>query len=145
MKILIFTDTHRYIENAVSAVKRTPGVTDILHLGDLVMDAEELQILFPQINVRMVAGNNDFTPHVKDELLFEACGHRLFATHGHAYGVKRDLSRLAEKAKSVGADIALFGHTHQMHDSMEHGVRLMNPSPFGYIVIDDTKIEVKKY
>ena len=37
---------------------------------------------------------------------------KLFVTHGHAYGVKSGLGRLAERAKTLGADVVLYGHTH---------------------------------
>ena len=37
---------------------------------------------------------------------------KIFLTHGHIYGVKRDISLLRQAAVSKGADIAVYGHTH---------------------------------
>ena len=39
-------------------------------------------------------------------------GIKIFFTHGHKWGVKYSTDRLFYKAKEIGAQIALFGHTH---------------------------------
>lgn len=54
-----------------------------------------------------------------------------FYTHGHAYGVKASPNRLAEAAAERGADVALYGHTHERrHRAVETDgqlVQMFNP------------------
>ena len=57
----------------------------------------------------------------------ELGGVRLFLTHGHLFGVKSGMSRLKLEADRVGADIALFGHTHRPFLEEDGGVWYMNP------------------
>ena len=56
---------------------------------------------------------------------------RIFVTHGHLYGVKRDLTALAGAAKDAGARLALFGHTHIQHLEERGGITLLNPGTAG--------------
>jgi predicted phosphodiesterase len=60
-------------------------------------------------------------------------GKRIMMTHGHDYSVKFTLSRLCAEANKKGADIVLFGHTHQRYErylpagETEYGVALSKP------------------
>ena len=56
---------------------------------------------------------------------------RIFMTHGHIYGVKRDLTALTGAAKDAGAQLALFGHTHIQHMEERDGLTLLNPGAAG--------------
>ena len=67
---------------------------------------------------------------------------RLFLTHGHLFGVKSGMSRLRLEANRVGANIALFGHTHRPFLEEDGGVWYMNPGAarsgrYGVIEITD--------
>ena len=42
-------------------------------------------------------------------------GKRVFMTHGHKYGVKSGLSSAISRAVLLGADVLLYGHTHEPH------------------------------
>ena len=57
----------------------------------------------------------------------EQGGVRFFLTHGHLFGVKSSLTRLKLEANRVGAQIALFGHTHRPFCEEDGGVWYMNP------------------
>ena len=81
-------------------------------------------------------------------LELEVEGRRLFACHGHRYGVKSGTERLAEAAKARGCDIALYGHTHVPDVHEEKGILMINPgcmtrySPeksYCYLVIEKQK------
>lgn len=54
-------------------------------------------------------------------------------THGHMSYVKYeyDLETLTSQAVQAGADIALYGHTHEQHLSESRGVTLLNPGSAG--------------
>ena len=144
MKIFIISDTHKQINRAISAIEEEKP-DFILHLGDMVSDAEDIAAIFPGINVRFVSGNNDFEPYVPNELLITIDGARMFLTHGHSYGVKQGTSRLAARGHAVGASFVFFGHTHIPYDRSVGNVRLMNPSSNGYIIIENGFAEVRGY
>jgi putative phosphoesterase len=124
--LTVFSDTHGDTDNAAAAVRRVrPDI--IVHLGDCVRDAEALRCLFPDIELHMVRGNNDFASRAPLTDFFPAGGKKLFLTHGHTNGVKRGLKNLMDEAREAGADIALFGHTHIPLCREEGGLLLLNP------------------
>ena len=115
LKILVLSDSHRAIGAMYdAAILEDPDA--IMHLGDHVSDAED-----------MVRGNCDFGAQAPETILTELGGVRLFLTHGHLFGVKSGMSRLKLEADRVGADIALFGHTHRPFLEEDGGVWYMNP------------------
>ena len=92
-----------------------------------------------------IQGNNDLFSFAKPEMMLALCGHNIFATHGHAYGVRGGTFKLAKTAADIGCDIALFGHTHNYADEVVCGVRCLNPSNNGYFIITEEKIEFFEY
>ena len=54
-------------------------------------------------------------------------------THGHLSNVKYEyeLGTLTSQALQAGAQIAVFGHTHDQHLSENMGVTLLNPGAIG--------------
>ncbi len=144
MKILVISDTHNRISAALSAVRRHCP-THIVHLGDMAEDARQIGMAFPGTPVLCVRGNNDFLVRIPYDIVTEIDGMRLFFTHGHKYGVKSGTDTLARHAASLGVQYAFFGHTHSPHDTVAEGVRLLNPSSHGYILLENHKVEVYKY
>lgn len=128
--IAVFSDTHGAVEAAAAAVRKSrPDM--IVHLGDYARDAAALKEQFPGIELRSVRGNCDFGSRA---LLFDCFlvgKTRLFISHGHAYGVKSGLAALRRAARSAGADMALFGHTHRPVCLQEDGLLLLNPGSAG--------------
>ena len=146
MKILVISDTHRRIANAVMLIERL-NPDYIYHLGDLCEDCHELESLYPRKVIVAVKGNNDFfDKSYPSERCFEIDGKKIFMCHGHKYNVKTSLMALLYKAKELGADIALYGHTHIAHLEEADGVTLMNPGSilgYGIIEINDGKMDVR--
>lgn len=145
MKILVISDTHRKTEGAVRALRENPDITHVIHLGDMVDDADELQQIFYDKSFCKIRGNNDRRTFARDSALLSLCGMNIFATHGHAFGVKCGYGALASHARSLGCDVALFGHTHIYADETIGGVRCLNPSNKGYFIITDDDIKFFKY
>lgn len=150
MKILVISDTHGFIDNAVSLIKKiNPDYT--FHLGDMAEDCKRLEALFPQKIIACVKGNNDyFDKSYPLERIATIDGKKIFACHGHKYNVKSSLLPLTLKAKEVDADIVLYGHTHLAHLEEYDNFVIMNPgsrSTYGIIETDNGKInaKVKKY
>mgnify|MGYP003319315646 CR=1 FL=1 len=62
--------------------------------------------------IKTVSGNCDMMSMEPPWRKIEVAGLRIFMTHGHLYDVKYGLERIAARAYADGADIVLFGHTH---------------------------------
>lgn len=145
MKILVISDTHRQINSVLNVMRSIPDITNVIHLGDMVRDADDIQEYFPDKIYHKIQGNNDMLSFAKPDMLLNLCGHNIFATHGHGYGVKGSYVNLAGKASALGCDIAVFGHTHNFVDEVICGVRCLNPSNKGYFIITEEKIEFFEY
>lgn len=132
MKLLIVSDSHgdwRTLQR-ITEEERPDAV---LHLGDLLADAQKLSIVCPEVPVDAVAGNCDgFFPKTPTDLVLSYEGVRFFLTHGHAYGAKSGLAHLAMAGRKEGADVVLFGHTHQaVTERTRDGLWLVNPGTAG--------------
>ena len=126
MKLLIMSDSHQNIDNMRYAAKQT-NPDAIMHLGDHISDAQKLQQMLPDTLVYMVKGKCDPHGSGEDELFLTIENVKIFMTHGHIYGVKRGFSALTQRARQIGADIALFGHTHRAALYQEYGMWIMCP------------------
>ena len=147
-KILIFSDTHDMIRETLDVIEKTPGVNMIIHAGDNIRDAEEIERTFPNIPLVYVKGNNDWFSQVKTDARTVVDGVKIFITHGHDYGVKYEKTLATLKSAAEDADLVVFGHTHKPY--LEYGkVTLVNPGSitFGrtYAVceINDKKVSVR--
>lgn len=148
MKAIIFSDSHRSFAPMVKAMDAEKDTNQIIHAGDVYSDVEDLEIMYPRIPIAAVKGNNDWLLHsVPEERVFELGGVKILLTHGHNYGVKHSLSKLLQRAASLGADLAIFGHTHTPYLEKTGSVTLFNPGPAtqGYGVFEgsDGKFEVR--
>jgi len=117
----------------------------VIHLGDLQRDAEELTYAFPKLPIFMVPGNCDgwTTDPLKKQITL--AGKQILLCHGHLWGVKRGYDAAVADARASGADILLFGHTHRpLCQQLEDGLWMMNPgasrSSYGLITIEDGHI-----
>ena len=145
--LVILSDTHRNLQPLEKIATVLAESDYIIHLGDMASDANDLLRAYPK-KTFIVSGNNDFFGGLPNELVLDVEGRRLFACHGHRYGVKSGTERLAEAAKEHGCDIALYGHTHAADVHEEKGILLINPgcmtcySPeksYCYLVIEKQK------
>lgn len=136
MRYLVISDTHRKIRPAIDLIHELHSLIDgVIHLGDLTADFEELQALFQDVYGLAflgVSGNCDFYPKKATPLRrsFTAEGVTVFLCHGHMYHVKGsggDLTLLESAARSQGASVALFGHTHIPFLREERGMLMLNP------------------
>lgn len=135
MKILVLSDSHGlmgFMRRCMDAVQ--PDA--VIHLGDMVCDADQLSAENPKVPFYQVAGNCDAFRVKSDypEILVENfCGVRVFMVHGHRHGVKTFLGKLMDSAHQSRADVVLYGHTH-MEDCRreDDGVWVMNPGSAGF-------------
>ncbi len=133
-KILVLSDSHssmRLMRLAMQAVK--PDA--VVHLGDHYDDGQTLAEEYPYIPFHQVPGNCDRYRCPEWEIqrkCYDVCGVRLFMAHGHNHGVKSSTYRLMLEARDLGAQAALYGHTHQAECYREdEGMWVMNPGTCG--------------
>lgn len=124
MKILVLSDSHGA---ALLPAFNKEAPDHVLFLGDGARDADRLYGISGAVPVCRVSGNCDLADSEPQTKILDLAGRRTVMTHGHAFGVKSGLAALAAYAKSVNADIALYGHTHAAHSETRDGVLLVNP------------------
>ncbi len=125
-RILILSDTHRNTSDIEKLMPLAEECDLVVHLGD---HSSDMRGFIDRLGGKLlqVDGNCDFTSTGRSELFFEEEGVKIFACHGHRYGVKGGVDRLFERAKEAGANVALYGHTHRSDVSIKEGIKLINP------------------
>ncbi len=98
----------------------------IVHLGDTSSDGYFISKKYPGKTV-VINGNCDLVKLGEGEKVLDVEGVKIFACHGHRYGVKQTLVKLAARAKELGCKIALYGHTHDAREDVIDGITLLNP------------------
>ena len=154
MKIGVVSDTHGFSRYAKEALLDMDDLDLIIHLGDYIRDALELE---KELGVRVeyVRGNCDYNEvNVEEEKIIEVEGKKIFITHGHLYDIKSSLNKIFYKGQELNCDIILFGHSHVPTKVIEQDILILNPgSPFiprggsdksiGFIEIVDGEIKAE--
>ncbi len=146
MKILVFSDSHNnpdLMEKTVSANLRAPAsagrLEAVFFLGDGIRDFEKVCEKHPGLRAEAVLGNCDGYVLLDGgayEKAVDLGGFRFLLMHGHRHSVKSGIQRAADYAIAKGADVLLFGHTHEAFDEQIDGsaggsVRCINPGSVG--------------
>ena len=150
MKILVFSDSHRSLSGMYAAID-LHRPQQVIHLGDIMSDAEEVAEHYPKLPFCLVPGNCDgwgVAVPVKKQI--NLAGKSILLSHGHRWGVKSGYDTAIADARAVGADILLFGHTHiPLCRQLEDGLWMMNPGParssYGVIEIEDGVVSCALY
>jgi putative phosphoesterase len=124
LKALIISDSHGLRDELTVISERHINDVDVMiHCGDseLELNANELQ------HYKVVRGNCDFIGAFPEEIVHSLGDYKLFATHGHLYGIKQSLQSLYYRSLEVGASVVCFGHSHVMGVEMIEGVLFINP------------------
>lgn len=129
VRIAVVSDSHGSVENLTRLRKQLGQVDWLLHGGDHFRDAGRAgaALALPPERVVAVGGNCDYGEGGPQEQVLEFEGVRLLLTHGHLYGVKRDLQRVWFRGRELGATAVLFGHTHVPVLQWEGDILLFNP------------------
>ena len=128
MRILVLSDSHGCVDPMQQCVELVQPQA-ILHLGDCARDADRLGRLYPRIPLLGVPGNCDYGSHTRH--------------------VKSGPMAAIYAARECGADILLFGHTHQPLVDRSGDFWVMNPgcigpSPrrtYGVITLEDGRVD----
>lgn len=130
IKLLIFSDSHGDVGTMLDITEQEKP-DEIIHLGDYWRDAETLSFAFPEIPISMVPGNCDDGFGKRGKLLLERGGLTILMAHGHQWRVKSGPALAIETAREAGADILLYGHTHEAACWQEEHMWVMNPGTVG--------------
>lgn len=148
MRILVLSDSHGCVDPMQQCVELVQPQA-ILHLGDCARDADRLGRLYPRIPLLGVPGNCDYGSADQPERLTELGGVRILMMHGHTRHVKSGPMAAMYAARECGADILLFGHTHQPLVDRSGDFWVMNPGcigpsvrrTYGVITLEDGKVD----
>ena len=150
MRLIAISDIHGRKGNLFDIVdKHIEEAKYFLCLGDCNSgdDFDDVTHFFGKdFHLITVSGNADWYSSEPATREFTLEGKRIMLCHGHTFNVKQTYITLAHEAKNRNIDLALFGHTHEPHISIENGVYLMNPgsvSNGSYGIIDISENEIK--
>ena len=128
MRIIVFADTHEDRRSMREVFRRNEDTAQVfIFLGDGVSHLNKMRIAYPDKTIYSVPGNCDDPSTGPDFDIKQIGDVKVLFTHGHNWGVKYSVERVFYKAKEVGADIALFAHTHKRFYEYVEGVHILNP------------------
>lgn len=149
MKLLVLSDSHGEAGRLSAALDAHPDALDVVFLGDGARDVETIEGAYPERRFYCVRGNCDFASFLPAEGLVPFGGMNFYYTHGHLHGVKTGLELLADQARQMGAQVALYGHTHRARMERWNSLVLFNPGSissdrgsgsYGILTVEDGKL-----
>ncbi|GBD79903.1 putative uncharacterized protein [Tetragenococcus halophilus subsp. halophilus] len=124
MKYLVVSDNHGDRQILVDLFEHYKDQVDyIFHCGDSEL-AEDDSVWK---GVYVVTGNTDFDSQYKKFQVVDTGKDIVYLTHGHLSSVKMGMTQLDMQAQEYQANIALFGHTHQLGCEVNKGRLFLNP------------------
>lgn len=130
MKILCVSDTHGELTNLKQLINLEENIDFLLHAGDRMADVEFLQER--SFNIVTVKGNLDQKARGNWEEIINITDKKILLTHGHKYRVKYGLNNLSYRAKELGVEIVIFGHTHRSCKVEQDDILYLNPGSLSY-------------
>ena len=141
MKVGVISDSHGGMIGVEYALRIAGRVDAWIHLGDFWSDSRWLAAA--GVPVYYVRGNCDIASDAEWERVIELGGAKIFATHGHMYQAGQNPYKVVLRARELGCNVALYGHTHRPELSNEGDVLLVNPGSTSRPAIgSDTSIAV---
>jgi putative phosphoesterase len=153
IRLGVVGDIHGNVAALREALDQMGPIDQLLFTGDGNRDlkARAVGVSVPVVGV---AGNCDFCTLYPNEQLLNLANRLIFLTHGHQYGVKQGLTRLALAGQAAAADLVVFGHTHLPLDDIWKNIHLFNPGSlsrerslgglgYGIIELDASGIRTK--
>ncbi len=144
MKFLIASDSHGALARIIEMMLTHPDIDNIIFLGDGDRDIDDIMAAYPEKTCHVVSGNCDHFSSRPDFDVFDICKVRILYTHGHRFQVKNGLASLKLGAKKLGAQFALYGHTHIPKTDESEGIIYFNPGSirdgrYGILEISETR------
>ena len=147
MRLLVMSDTHGRPSLIDRVIRRENKAEEVFFLGDVVTDIEQIIPEYPDRNFHIVRGNCDYFCSYPLFDIVEYKNAVIYFTHGHMHSVKSGVEGIFTSASNVGANIALYGHTHVPHIEYRDGIYIVNSGSLAlpregaasYAVIDIVK------
>ena len=122
MQIIVTSDNHGFKEPMDRLLQLYPDAKYFLHCGD-----SELPEIYLS-NYYVVKGNNDHFYDYPEYIILDLNENfRALIIHGHRHIIYKDLSVLANFAKSKECNVCFYGHTHIFNDEIVEDIRMINP------------------
>lgn len=143
-RLILMSDSHGKKEEFEKVCLAHPEADRFIFLGDGAWEFELLKGEHPEWPLVGVKGNCDEGSILPRDLDIVLKGHRIFCTHGNAYGVRGGTFLLTDEAHERKCDMAFYGHTHTAYCAKKEGVWVVNPGAvsdvFGvkYAIVDIT-------
>lgn len=139
LRIIALSDTHGFSYRINEIIKKQPDADFYIFLGDCedrIMNTNDLKNFFeenPEYKSKflVVRGNCDMDKTVPFNMVIDAGGHKIYATHGHKQNVSGGYDRIVYEAMREECDIILHGHTHVRCLKKEGDVSIMCPGSAG--------------
>ena len=146
-KVLVFSDSHGRTGYITRILDKESDCKTVFFLGDGINDVETVMPYYSDRNFVVVKGNCDSFSSAELYAYKHIDGVTFMSCHGDALSVRYTLRDLFNKAHSVRANVALYGHTHIRNSAFDSysGVCAVNPGALCdgcYCVIE---IEKGKY
>ncbi|MGV3243717.1 YfcE family phosphodiesterase [Staphylococcus sp. 11261D007BR] len=123
LKFIIVSDNHSEAGILYEIYDKHDDSDAFFHLGDSEFEYNDTELsLFTRVK-----GNMDFYPEFPDTSIKSFDNIRIFATHGHLFGVNQSREQLAYQALQNNAQFAFYGHTHVARYEHINGVHVINP------------------
>lgn len=128
MRILVLSDTHGNMDDEfIKKIKYEEKFDMLIHCGDCCKDLDYIIKNIGIQNYVNVNGNCDFNKEAEDIEIIELVGKKILITHGHLFGVKRNLDNLTQFAEEKNVDVVVFGHTHKFFSKYINNILYFNP------------------
>jgi putative phosphoesterase len=132
--LLVMSDSHGNLASlrAVLSWGKKHQIDAAVFLGDGAYEVSQVahETAFTG-TLSMVRGNGDALYHIPLTNTVEFAGYTFLITHGHQSRVSEGLDGLVAAAHSLGADAALYGHTHVPFWEEIDGLLVLNPGSVG--------------
>lgn len=127
MRYLIISDVHGFYKELCDILNYENEITNVIFLGDGIEDIEKAKKDYPNHTFYCVKGNCDYTNSAPSLDILNLEDHTVLITHGDGFDVKLSKLALRRAAINMGADIALYGHTHKQYYEYLEGLYIFCP------------------
>ena len=126
MIIGVIADTHGKTESICRQLKQWK-IDCLLFAGDFYNDGQKIARTL-KTKYYGVKGNCDSPtgPGANEEIV-EIMDKKIYLVHGQQFGVKQSINRLYYRAKELGVDAVIYGHTHTPHLEYTGDLWMINP------------------
>lgn len=142
MRVLIISDSHGSVYNLRQILTIHDDIDTVIFLGDGERDFSSVTEELGGRKLIMVCGNCDLGSDLETVRLERFENNLVMICHGHTYRVKYGNEYLLEEAGRLGANLVLYGHTHEQETDYVNGMYVMNPGAllnYQYGIADITR------